>query len=78
MEYAKIWNKDEKSSIVDSKILGAILIATLAYVYAMIAIKTGAVAALAFLAKTVFIIIFGLAHLYLWELIKKGFTILMA
>lgn len=63
---------------VDSKILGALFICTLVYVYVMIAVKTGAVAALAFLAKTVFILIFGFAHLYAYDLIKKGFSKLMA
>jgi hypothetical protein len=57
----------------DSKIMGFILAFTLLFVYGAIAAQAGAAAALAFLAKTVFIIIFGFAHLYAYELLMKGF-----
>jgi len=46
-------------------------------VYGGIAANAGSYAALAFLAKTVFIIIFAFAHLYAYDLIKKGFSKLM-
>jgi hypothetical protein len=62
---------------VDSNILGILLVLTLLIVYGAIAANAGSFAALAFLAKTVFIIIFAFAHLYAYDLIKKGFSKLM-
>ena len=62
---------------VDSNILGILLVLTLLIVYGAIAANAGSFAALAVLAKTVFIIIFAFAHLDAYDLIKKGFSKLM-
>jgi len=61
----------------DSKYAGYALVFVLLLVYGMIAANAGSYAALAFMLKTVAVIIFALAHLYAFELIKKGWSLLM-
>jgi len=61
---------------INSKYLGYFFLILLLIVYGIIAANSGSYAALAFLAKTVAIITFALAHLYAFELIKKGWSFL--
>lgn len=61
---------------INSKYLGYFFLISLFIIYGIIAANSGSYAALAFLAKTVFLIIFALAHLYAFELIKRGWLFL--
>lgn len=61
---------------INSKYLGYFFLILLVIIYGIIAANSGSYAALAFLAKTVFLIIFALAHLYAFELMKKGWSFL--